>query len=58
MVTKKLVTAPSKHIDSFCLPQFQEKVILDDRTIVPKTLLRKLMRVSGMTSMFSLSLKL
>jgi len=36
MVTKKIVTAPSKYIDSFCLPQFPEKVIPDDRTIVPK----------------------
>ena len=39
--SKKFVTAPSKTIDSFCLPQFQGKVIPDDRTIVPKTVFKE-----------------
>ena len=38
---KKIVTAPSKAIDSFCLPQFQGKAIPDNRTIVPKTVLEE-----------------
>ena len=55
--TKKIVTAPSKAIDSFRLPQLQVNVIPDDRTIVPKTVLRKLVRGSGITNLFSRSLK-
>ena len=35
------MTAPSKAIDSFRLPQFQGKVIPDDQTIVPKTVFKK-----------------
>ena len=33
------MTAPSKAIDSFCLPQLQ--AIPDNRTIVPKTVLEE-----------------
>lgn len=39
--SKKIVTAPSKAIDSFRLPQFQGKVSPDDRTIVPKTVFKE-----------------
>lgn len=52
-----IVTAPSKAIDGFPLPQFQGKVIPDDRTLVPKLFLRKLVQGSGITSLLSLSLK-
>ena len=38
---KEILTAPSKAIDSFRLPQFLGKVIPDDRTIVPKTAFKK-----------------
>lgn len=33
---QEILTAPSKAIDSFRLPQFEGKVISDDRIIVPK----------------------